>query len=288
MTEYPPGYPPPGYPPPYPPHGQSGYPPPPYGAAPYQPPPYGTVPYSPPPYGGPAPDEYPYGYQPPPYVTYEGAPYGQYPPSAGWYPYVPPPAQRRLDGWSVAGLVCGILPTLVLGFILSVVGLVRTGNPMRRGRKFAVAGLVLSLAWIGGFAALGAYGDAHQQPTAVPAVTVDPTELVAGDCFLQPPLTGRTTMTTVFKVSCRQSHNAVIVSLVEPYNADYPGNSTFLDQALSMCRTAVANYLNRPLGRLRYAAIAPGQTRWEAGHKAGACVLYDPDHNFKGDIRKDR
>jgi len=182
--------------------------------------------------------------------------------------------------------VCGILPTFVLGLAFSVVGLVRTGNPLRRGRAFAVAGVVLSLAWVAGFAALGAYAD-HQQATT-PAVTVHWYDLAVGDCFLLPPMTGQTTVTSVLKVSCKQLHNAQIVATVQPYNADYPGNSTILDQSVAMCRTAVVNYLNRPLGRLRYAAFAPGQTRWEAGYKTGTCLLFDPDRNFTGDIRKDR
>ena len=240
--------------------------------------------------------EYPSGYpppgQPPPHrpygqadygtQPYETQPYGRYAP--GWRPT--PEGPRRLDGWSVAGLVCGILPTVVLGLAFSVVGLVRTGNPVRRGRAFAVAGVVLSLAWV---AALGAYADRLQATT--PAVTVHWYDLAVGDCFLLPPMTGQTTRTTVdtvLKVSCKQLHNAQMVATVQPYNADYPGDSTILDQSVAMCRTAVVNFLNRPLGRLRYAAIAPGQTQWEAGYKNGSCLLFDPARNVKGDIRKDR
>ena len=218
--------------------------------------------------------------------------YGQ-PTPPGWYPYPPDygtthgPTQRPLDGWSVAGFVCGILPTVVLGLAFSVVGLVRTGSPLRRGRALAVAGLVLSLAWLAGFGALGAYSNAH--PAADTAAgNVNPLELAVGDCFQQPPLTGQTSLPTVLKVSCNRSHNAVIVATVTPPNTAYPGISTLLDQAVALCHTQVLNYLGRQLGRLNYAAFAPSQQRWESGYRTASCVLFDPDRNFKGDIRKDR
>lgn len=242
--------------------------------------------------GYPPPAYQPAGHQPP-YQQY-GPPRYDQPPPPGWYPYPPAygtaqgPVQRRLDGWSVAGLICGILPTVVLGLAFSVVGLVRTGSAQRRGRAFAVAGLVASLAWLAGFGALGAYANAHQEPADTAAGNVNPFELAVGDCFQQPPLTGQSSLPMVLKVSCNRSHNAVIVATVKPPNTDYPGLSTVLDQAVALCHTQVLNYLDRPLGRLSYAAYAPGQLRWESGYKTASCVLYDPDRNFTGDIRKDR
>jgi hypothetical protein len=48
----------------------------------------------------------------------------------------------------VAGLVFGILPTPLFGLIFSIVGLVRA-KAAGAGRAMAIAGLVLSLIWIG-------------------------------------------------------------------------------------------------------------------------------------------
>ena len=316
MTEYPPGPPPPGNPPPYPPHDPSDHAPPPYGqssgAVPPDPapppagqpdqgqPPYGQSPYTAWPYGQPAYEQPSYQqqfygqqaygqqfYGQPPYRTHEGGPsYAQYP--AAWYPYDQPPAgEPRLDGWSVAGLICGILPTVVLGLVFSVVGLVRTANPLRRGRALAMIGLVLSLLWVAGFTALGVYQE-HHKTTAAAGVDVNPFDLGVGDCFEQPPLSGQTTVQTVSKVPCGQAHNAVITATIEPPNTSYPGLPAILNQALQLCHSQVLNYLGRPLGRLRYAAFAPHQALWESGHKSASCVLYDPDHDFKGDIHKDR
>lgn len=94
----------------------------------------------------------PYG-QPDP----SGAP-GPYGPSGSAQPYGPPPGGAGepggygglgpdgppLDIVSVLGLVLGFLLAPV-GLVLSILGLVRTSGGRRRGRGFAIAGVVVSL-----------------------------------------------------------------------------------------------------------------------------------------------
>lgn len=295
----PPGYGPPGYgppeyqpPPPYgpPPYQQLPYQPPPYQQQPYQPLPYQQQPYGPPPYQQQSP--YQQQYEQPWHEVQP--PYGQVPP-AGWHPsgpgYVPPyeaSGRRGLDGWSVAGLVCGILPTVVLGVAFSIVGLVRTGQRQRRGRLLAVVGLLLSVLWLVGFATLGALDDHQQKPTATQAEDVSPFDLEVGDCFQQPTLTGQISVTTVPRVSCAASHNAVMFATVQPVFGSYPGVSALLDEAVNLCRPKAISYLGRPPGRLHLAALVPHEAAWNLGLQTASCVLYDADHPFKGDIRKDR
>ena len=63
---------------------------------------------------------------------------------------MPPPSpgpSRPRDGVSIAAFVTGLLGVLLVSLVLSVVGLVRTARGRRRGRGFAVAVLVLSVAW---------------------------------------------------------------------------------------------------------------------------------------------
>jgi hypothetical protein len=281
----------PAYSPP-PAYGPSEYGPSGYGAPGYQPPPpYGQPPYPQQPYEQP-----PYQQQQPYQQPWHEAqpPYGQLPP-AGWYPSGPgygapyeAPGRRRLDGWSVAGLVCGILPTVVLGVAFSIVGLVRTGQRQRRGRVLAVVGLLLSLLWLAGFATLGAYDDHQQQATATQVENVSPFDLEVGDCFQQPTITGHISVTTVPRVSCAASHNAVMFATVQPVFSSYPGVSVLLDEAVTLCHPKAISYLGRPPGRLRLAALVPHEASWNAGLQTASCVLYDADHPFKGDIRKDR
>jgi hypothetical protein len=76
-----------------------------------------------------------------------GAPAGP----GGYGGYVPP--QQEKNGFSVAGIILCFLP--LFGLIFSILGLVRSGKIGGKGRGLAIAGLVLSLVFVGGYAAIG-------------------------------------------------------------------------------------------------------------------------------------
>lgn len=143
---------------------QYGAPTPQYGSPPQQPQ-YGASPQQPQ-YGAP---QQPYGdqaqtqYGAPPQQPYDQLPYGAPPPQygvpqyggpvppAGGYGY-PVPPQYQKNGFSVAGLILSILP--LLGIIFSILGLNRASKIGGKGRGMAIAGLVLSIAFIGGYSAI--------------------------------------------------------------------------------------------------------------------------------------
>ncbi|HZU56925.1 MAG TPA: hypothetical protein VFA06_13720 [Actinocrinis sp.] len=76
-----------------------------------------------------------------------GAPAGP----GGYGGYVPP--QQEKNGFSIAGIILCFLP--LFGLIFSILGLVRSGKIGGKGRGLAIAGLVLSLVFVGGYAAIG-------------------------------------------------------------------------------------------------------------------------------------
>jgi hypothetical protein len=90
------------------------------------------------------------------------------------------------------------------------------------------------------------------------------------------------------RVPCAALHNAVMFATVQPVFASYPGVTTLLNEAVIMCGPKANGYLGRPRGRLRLVAFVPPEAGWNLGLHTGSCVLYDPDHKFTGDIRKDR
>lgn len=136
---------------------QYGQPAPPYGSQQPQPPQphtqpsYGEQPQpaygDQPQYG--APPQQPYGDQP--QFGAAPPPYGGPVPPPGGYGYVPPEYQK--NGFAVAGLILSILP--LLGIIFSILGLNRASKVGGKGRGMAITGLVLSIAFIGGYAAIG-------------------------------------------------------------------------------------------------------------------------------------
>lgn len=68
-------------------------------------------------------------------------------PTAG--PFVAPyPAYERVpNGWATAGLIFGLLPTPLLGFVFSIVGIATSDERRHSNHGYAVYGLILSIVW---------------------------------------------------------------------------------------------------------------------------------------------
>lgn len=136
---------------------QYGAPAPQYGA----PAPQAPQPQPQPQFGGPAPQ---YGAPAPQYgetgqnqfgaQPQYGAPQPQFggpvPPAGGGYGY---PTEPQKNGFAIAGLILSILP--LLGIIFSILGLTRAPRVGGKGRGMSIAGLILSVAFIAGYAAIG-------------------------------------------------------------------------------------------------------------------------------------
>lgn len=128
-----------------------------YGAAPHfgappQQPQYGATPQQPAPqFGGT--QQQPYGGQPQyaDQAQFGGQPGFGAPAAPVGYGGYPPPQDQK-NGFSIAGLILCFIP--LLGIIFSIVGLVKSGKIGGKGRGLAIAGLVLSLVFAGGYSAL--------------------------------------------------------------------------------------------------------------------------------------
>lgn len=176
------------------------------------------------PYGGASGDQNPYG-QPPAGSPPPQNPYGQTPPpppnpyggSGGGYGGGfggPPPfpggsgeMSPKTDGVSIASLVTALLCiTAPIGFILGIVGLRRTKGGKRKGKGFAIAGLVVGLLGtiaIGLFAGLVIF--------AVKA-SITPGEAKAGQCFES---TENDNTYVLLEKDCTESHDGEIYGAVE-------------------------------------------------------------------------
>ncbi len=76
------------------------------------------------------------------------------------YPAGAPVQPTRLSKSAVASFICGLLGCIpfvtgLLAILLGLIGFVRTGDPMKRGRWMAVVGIVLGILSIGGWTLFG-------------------------------------------------------------------------------------------------------------------------------------
>ena len=253
--------------------------------------------YQPPPAWGPAPDQ-PTGYhqqspgQNQPTGWAAAPPPGWYPSAPGYSPYRPPP----LDGFSVAGLIFGILPTAPLGLIFGITGIVRTAHRVRRGRALAVLGVLLSALWLVVAAAGLAARHGSSQPSAAaqqgsavapvpsPASTgsVWPRDLRQGDCFM---VKLGDSVTAIPLLPCSKPHNAQVFANIRLTNPAYLGMAKTLDAALKLCEPAALTYMNNRTDKLHVATYYPSSAVWALGNHTAHCILYDPRQNFVGDVR---
>lgn len=158
-------------------------------------------------------------------------------------PYAVPP--RTVNGLAVAALCCGLAAFVPLVGVLAVVFGAVALNQLRagfqRGRKRAVAGIVLgvlgTVAWVAVFviAVVTGMTDEPQAAPAKPAaggsqVFVD--KLKAGDCFSG----GRhDQIDLVTRVACTSPHESQVVTVVELPDEPYPGEAKVTAEAEQSC-----------------------------------------------------
>ncbi len=158
-------------------------------AGPPGPPPGGQPPYPQQPlqYGGQPPygQQAPYG-QPQYGQPQYGAPYGQ-PPMPG-NPYQQGPPQGT-NGLAIASLILGILSMILFSVILGVIALKQIKQRNQNGRGLAIAGIVISGAWvllfgIGIIAAVVSDSEPDRDASGQVTTTtnVRPDKLKVGDC----------------------------------------------------------------------------------------------------------
>jgi hypothetical protein len=230
---------------------------------------------------------------------------GHYLPSGHPQPGVPFQVQilakPSLDVFSVLALIFGILPTIPLGLIFGIIGIVRTAHPARRGRGLAVTGLLLSLLWFALAVAIpillntGDSRSAASGGSVTRATTMAPMQLRAGDCYNDTVLTNQqapasTAVGTVKVVPCSQPHNAVVFAVTTLPTGAWISGTDKLTIANRQCRPLAIGYFNGIVlnPNLKLGAFVPQQAQWERGLHNAPCIVVDPDKSFVGDVRQDR
>ena len=97
---------------------------------------------------------------PPPPQQQPGYPPAPQPPYPGYTPPQGMPQASQTNGLAIGSFICGLVGcfaiTPLIGLILGFLGLKDAGKKGGSGRGLAIAGILLSLLWIGGFG-LGAF-----------------------------------------------------------------------------------------------------------------------------------
>lgn len=259
--------------------GDGAPPPPPYPSHPGHPEPQQPAPQAPP---YPDAGQYPPGSQYPAASQYP--PGAQYPP-AGEYPAGPPAPWAEpkppLDAMSVTAFVCGLLGILVItipvAIVLGIVGFVRTKGKKRRGRIFAVLGIVAALLWaalIGAIVAVAVLAGVDrdedgnvQEETSMNVFDVEP-----GDCLEAFDIDADQ---KVVVLPCAQPHGAQVITQFDLADGDWPGDEQVASQAESGCRDRIADVLGTRVdeGGLGLGYFHPEESSWDVGDRTVLCLV---------------
>jgi hypothetical protein len=206
---------------------------------------------------------------------------------------------------AIAAFVLGLLGVAILGVIFGIVALRRIGRTHQGGKGLAVAGIVLSVAWVAvaavlvvvtgslfGAAAPTSPGVAASLSPGASSQSVDPFTLTTGDCFDNPtPTAGQTqTVTTVVQTSCTAPHNAQIFATftVSGSRLSYPGDAKMHSLASNGCTSRVQPSLNG--GKLTHSMsirfLYPLQPAWLGGHRTISCIVYNPAPTLTSSLLK--
>jgi hypothetical protein len=214
------------------------------------------------------------------------------PPPPGWPLWVddqqiparpPPPGSGKTSGWAVASLVVGLVGGVPFSAIFGVVALRRIKRLGQQGRALAIAGLILSGAWIVIFAVIGIVanlGNATRSPTTgriIHSGSLSVLSLAVGDCFNYP--SGATSLTSVTAIPCGQAHSAQVYAKFNVSGSDssYPGTATLTGLSVSGCKARVGSLDRSEITNsmtLRYLYPEPGT--WSGGNHAVACFISNP------------
>ena len=192
------------------------------------------------------------------------------------------PEDRPLSKAAVTSLVFGIISGVVFAYIFGFIGLRATGkHGTRRGRGFAVAGLVLATVWLVALVSFVAYRQSQQADrnldgSVKTAGTSDILSLQKGDC-LQDPTIGKV-VRQVPVLPCTQAHTAQIYDVESIADGSYDETRVKADTE-KLCTAAVRDSIDLTGPGAASWGIAyfhPDADSWDGGMRTGVCLVTSP------------
>lgn len=214
----------------------------------------------------------PPGYQPYPQPGYN--PYGQYGQPPAQYPaqYPAYPTKPGTNGFAIAALILGIIGAVLLSVIFGIIALNQTKGGRQRGRGMAIAGLIISGAWVLVIAAI-----------IVAAIVFDDgsvqaTSIKTGDCIADAPADGANVL-RLPKVSCDEPHEGEVYAMIRVSGNTFPGQTAMQNEYEQRCVSALDAYAPDATSDpgLSSFLLYPSRETWDRGDRDVACIAITQD-----------
>jgi hypothetical protein len=229
---------------------------------------------------------------------------GQAPPGEDWPGQAPPPgpgtapgwageptpggrgyraaSTGRTSGWALASFILGIFAVVPLSVIFGFVGLQRIRRLGQRGRGLAIAGLILSVVWVGVFVAatLASNNSATRQASSGKIThrgDLGVFALATGDCFDNPANTQD--IETVTAIPCTQPHDSQVFAKFDLSggNSAYPSAAALNKLADTGCNSRTGS-IDKPKTTpgMTIRVLFPEQDAWADGQRTVSCLIVNP------------
>jgi len=231
-----------------------------------------------------------WGGQPPPAQDWAGQATAQGPGTAPGWAAEPAPGGRgnrragtgNTSGWAVASFILGIFAVVPLSVIFGFVGLQKIRRLGQRGKGLAIAGLILSLIWVGVAVAATALsnGTATRQ-SATGKIThrgdLGVFALATGDCFDNPANTQD--IESVTAIPCTQAHDSQVFAKFDLSGDDsaYPAADALNKMADTGCNSRTGS-IDKPKtnAAMSIRVLFPEQDAWADGQRTVSCLIVNP------------
>jgi len=197
-----------------------------------------------------------------------------------------------INGFAIAGFILGLVSAVLLSVIFSIIGLVQIRRRRQRGTGLAVAGLVLSGAWVVGIVVIiviMAASQAHRSTTGTITGSgqVNIFSLRVGDCFQNPPA-GQTVLgvAQVTALRCTTPHNAQVFAQFNATDATYPGRHALVLEAENGCKAREAASLDKSkiTSTMTLHFLFPKPQAWTAGRRLISCLVVDATKDLTSSV----
>lgn len=241
-----------------------------------------------------------YGTPPGGYAASPGgyqAPYSPAAPTYGTPPPPPPPVNEpeTTNGFAIASLICGIVAPCgagLLAVVFGIVALVQMRQRRQKGKGMAIAGLVLTGAWLLVFAAIIVISiiasGADRDPRTGDITSggnIAVSSLRPGDC-VNGLETGQIGL-TVPAVPCSEPHEAEVYSVFDvTQGGAWPGEDPVIQEAEDRClRELEDNFPDEYAdNQVDIFYLHPSEATWRAGDREVICLTYYLDGRRTGSI----
>jgi hypothetical protein len=206
---------------------------------------------------------------------------GQGPPAQDW-PGQAPPGPGNTSGWAVASFILGIFAVVPLSVIFGFVGLQKIRRLGQRGKGLAIAGLILSLVWVGVFVAAGlASNSTATRQSSTGKIThrgdLGVFALATGDCFDNPTDTQH--IESVTAIPCTQAHDSQVFAKFDLSGDDdaYPAPDALNKMADTGCNSRTGS-IDKPktTADMTIRVLFPEQDAWADGQRTVSCLIVNP------------